>query len=77
MTERRFEVGDVVRFRPGYNTPSSYGIQRGEEGAVVDVESESHMTGPTYRIEVAFAKTRLPWIFSSEFELVRRAGKNS
>ena len=67
---RRFQVGDVVRFRAQSRVPASYGIAADELGTVVKVEPHPPQTGPTYRIEVQFERARLPYIFKYEYELV-------
>jgi transcriptional regulator with XRE-family HTH domain len=67
---RRFQVGDVVRFRAQSRVPASYGIAAAELGTVVGVEPHPPQTGPTYRIEVQFERARLPYIFKYEYELV-------
>ena len=67
---RRFQVGDVVRFRAQSRVPASYGIAADELGTVVGVEPHPPQTGPTYRIEVQFERARVPYIFKYEYELV-------
>jgi transcriptional regulator with XRE-family HTH domain len=67
---RRFEVGDVVRFRAQSRVPESYGIASNELGTVVGVEPHPPQTGPTYRIEVQFERARVPYVFKYEYELV-------
>ena len=67
---RRFQVGDVVRFRAQSRVPESYGIAADELGTVVGVEPHPPQTGPTYRIEVQFERARVPYIFKFEYELV-------
>jgi transcriptional regulator with XRE-family HTH domain len=70
---RRFQVGDVVRFRPQSRMRMSYDIGSDEVGTVVGVEPHPPRTGPTYRIEVQFERVRVPYIFKFEYELVRAA----
>jgi transcriptional regulator with XRE-family HTH domain len=67
---RRFQVGDVVRFRAQSRVPASYGIAPDELGTVVRVEPHPPQTGPTYKIEVQFERARVPYIFKYEYELV-------
>jgi transcriptional regulator with XRE-family HTH domain len=67
---RRFQVGDVVRFRAQSRVPESYGIASDELGTVVGVEPHPPQTGPTYKIEVKFERARVPYIFKYEYELV-------
>jgi transcriptional regulator with XRE-family HTH domain len=70
---RRFQVGDVIRFRPQSRVRMSYDIASHEVGTVVGVEPHPPQTGPTYRIEVQFERVRVPYIFKFEYELVRAA----
>ena len=67
---RRFQVGDVVRFRPQSRVPSDYDIAADELGKVEEVESYPR-TGPTYMIRVKFKRLLLPYIFKFEYELVK------
>jgi transcriptional regulator with XRE-family HTH domain len=67
---RRFQVGDVVRFRAQSRVPESYGIASSELGTVVGVEPHPPQTGPTYKIEVQFERARVPYVFKYEYELV-------
>jgi transcriptional regulator with XRE-family HTH domain len=67
---RRFQVGDVVRFRSQSRVPESYGIAAVELGTIVGVEPHPPQTGPTYKIEVQFERARVPYIFKYEYELV-------
>jgi transcriptional regulator with XRE-family HTH domain len=72
---RRFQVGDLVRFRPQTNVRFSFNIAADEVGRVVEVEPHPPRTGPTYMIMVKFP-TRdqaLPYIFRFEYELVKAA----
>jgi transcriptional regulator with XRE-family HTH domain len=72
---RRFQVGDLVRFRPQTNTRLNFNIAADEVGTVVAVEPHPPRTGPTYMIMVKFP-TRdqaLPYIFRFEYELVKAA----
>jgi transcriptional regulator with XRE-family HTH domain len=68
---RRFRVGDVVRFRPQTNVRYSFDIAADELGTVVDVEPHPPRTGPTYRMDVQFARARVPGVFRFEYELVK------
>lgn len=75
---RRFQVGDMVRFRAQSRVPQGYLDSTGkpiigqqELGRVTWVEPDPHMIGPTYMIEVHFDRVRLPRIFKFEFELVQ------
>lgn len=70
---RRFQVGDEVRFKPGYNTWRNFDITEGESGIVSGVEPDPPVTGPTYRIEVQFPRALVPYVFEHEYELVRPA----
>jgi transcriptional regulator with XRE-family HTH domain len=70
---RRFRVGDVVRFRPQTRVRFSFGIGPDEVGTVVGVEPHPPQTGPTYRMDVQFARVRVPGVFRFEYELVRAA----
>lgn len=73
VTLRRFQLGDVVRFRAQSRVPSNYGIAEDELGTVVWVEPHPPETGPTYKIEVHFGRARLPRIFKYEYELMKAA----
>jgi transcriptional regulator with XRE-family HTH domain len=70
---RRFRVGDVVRFRPQTRVRLSFEIAAGELGTVVEVEPHPPQTGPTYRMDVQFARVRVPGVFRFEYELVKAA----
>jgi len=70
---RRFRVGDVVRFRPQTQVRFSFDIAADELGTVVEVEPHPPMTGPTYRMDVQFARVRIPGVFRFEYELVKAA----
>ena len=70
---RRFRIGDVVRFRPQTKVRFSFNIAADEVGTVVDVEPHPPQTGPTYRMDVQFARTRVPGVFRFEYELVKAA----
>jgi transcriptional regulator with XRE-family HTH domain len=70
---RRFRVGDVVRFRPQTQVRFSFNIAADEFGIVVEVEPHPPMTGPTYRMDVQFARVRVPGVFRFEYELVKAA----
>lgn len=72
---RRFQIGDIVRFRPQTRLRLSFDIRADEIGTVVGLEPHPPQTGPTYRIEVEFARARVPYAFSFEYELVQ-AGAN-
>ena len=69
---RRFRVGDIVRFRP-QRVRFSFDIAADEVGTVVDVEMHPPQTGPTYRVDVQFARVRVPGVFRFEYELVEAA----
>lgn len=73
VTLRRFQLGDVVRFRAQSRVRSNYDIAEDDLGAVVWVEPHPPETGPTYKIEVAFERARVPRIFKFEYELVKAA----
>jgi transcriptional regulator with XRE-family HTH domain len=72
---RRFQVGDLVRFRPQTNVRFSYNIAADEIGTVVEVEPHPPRTGPTYMIMVKFPSREqaLPYVFRFEYELVQPA----
>jgi transcriptional regulator with XRE-family HTH domain len=70
---RRFRVGDQVRFRSNTNVRFSFNIAADEVGVVVEVEPHPPQTGPTYRMDVQFARARVPGVFRFEYELVKAA----
>ncbi|MFZ0607655.1 MAG: helix-turn-helix transcriptional regulator [Xanthobacteraceae bacterium] len=70
---RRFRVGDVVRFRSQTKVRFSFNIAADETGTVVAVEPHPPQTGPTYRMDVQFARVRVPGVFRFEYELVKPA----
>jgi len=70
---RRFQIGDLVRFRPRTRLRLSFDIRDDEIGTVVGVEPHPPQTGPTYRIEVEFERVRVPYAFRFEYELVGAA----
>jgi transcriptional regulator with XRE-family HTH domain len=70
---RRFRVGDVVRFRQQTQVRFSFNIAADEFGTVVEVEPHPPMTGPTYRMDVRFARVQVPGVFRFEYELVKAA----
>lgn len=72
---RRFQAGDLVRFRPQTNVRYSYNIAADEIGTVVEVERHPPQTGPTYRMMVKFPSRAepLPYVFRFEYELVKAA----
>jgi transcriptional regulator with XRE-family HTH domain len=70
---RRFRVGDIVRFRPQTSVRFSFDIAAEEVGTVVGVEPHPPQTGPTYRMDVQFARARVPGVFRFEYELVKAA----
>jgi transcriptional regulator with XRE-family HTH domain len=72
---RRFQVGDLVRFRPQTNVRYSYNIATDEIGTVVEVEPHPPRTGPTYMMMVKFPSQvlPLPYVFRFEYELVKAA----
>ncbi|MEA3198529.1 MAG: hypothetical protein QOF32_2581 [Gammaproteobacteria bacterium] len=67
---RKFQVGDIIRFRPQTKyRPSN--VNAREEGRVVGVEPYPYQMGPTYRISVQFGDSQpQPYIGKYEFELV-------
>ena len=71
ITLRRFQVGDLVRFRAQSRVPDSYDIGSEELGTVVWVEPHPPETGPTYKIEAQFERARMPRIFRFEYELMK------
>ncbi len=73
VTLRRFQVGDVARFRAQSRVRRNYDIAEDDLGTVVWVEPHPPETGPTYKIEVAFERARVPRIFKFEYELVKAA----
>lgn len=70
---RRFRIGDVVRFRPQTRVRFSFNIAADEVGTVVGVEPHPPQTGPTYRMDVQFPRSRVPGTFRFEYELVKAA----
>jgi transcriptional regulator with XRE-family HTH domain len=75
---RRFQKGDLVRFRPHSSVGLSYNpiIKDDEVGEVIGVEPHPPQTGPTYRIDVRFSRDRVvPGVFKFEYELVKPAPK--
>jgi transcriptional regulator with XRE-family HTH domain len=70
---RRFRIGDVVRFRQQTRVRFSFDIAADEVGTVVEVEPHPPQTGPTYRMDVRFARVRVPGVFRFEYELVKAA----
>ncbi len=72
---RRFQVGDLVRFRPQTRVRYSYNIPADEIGTVVEVEGHPPRTGPTYMMSVKFPSHEhaLPFVFRFEYELVQPA----
>jgi hypothetical protein len=71
--ERRFQVGDAVRFRAQTRVRPSFDIAADEVGTVVGVEQHPPLTGPTYRMQVQFPRALVPYAFSFEYELVEPA----
>jgi transcriptional regulator with XRE-family HTH domain len=67
---RRFQPGDVVRFRRETRQRDGMPIVADERGVVVGVEEHPPLTGPTYRMWVRFAQAQVPGIFRYEYELV-------
>ena len=61
VTLRRFQVGDVVRFRAQSRVPSDYDIAKDELGTVVWVEPHHPETGPTYTPAMAAKVTSKLW----------------
>jgi transcriptional regulator with XRE-family HTH domain len=72
---RRFQVGDLVRFRPETRVRFNYNIPAHEVGTVVEVEQHPPQTGPTYRMMVKFPSYEhaLPYVFRFEYQLVQAA----
>jgi hypothetical protein len=72
---RRFQVGDLVRFRAETRVRFSFNIPADQIGTVVEVEPHPPQTGPTYRMMVKFPSREdaLPYVFRFEYELVRAA----
>lgn len=71
---RRFQVGDLVKLRPGSRVGYGFSpvIHPDEVGEVVDVEPHPPQTGPTYRVAVRFSGGRdVAFTFSFEFVLVK------
>jgi hypothetical protein len=62
---RRFQVGDLVRFRRERNVWFSFNIAAAEIGTVVEVEPHPPRTGPTYMMMVKFPTRAepLPHVF--------------
>jgi len=70
---KRFQVGDLVRFRPQTRVRFDFGVASDEIGTVVGVEQDPPQTGPTYRIQVQFERALVPYTFRFEYELVQAA----
>jgi transcriptional regulator with XRE-family HTH domain len=72
---RRFQLGDLVRFRPQTRVRFNYNIAADEVGTVVEVEPHPPLMGPTYMISVKFPSCErpLPRVFRFEYELVQTA----
>lgn len=70
---RRFRIGDIVRFRPQTRVRFSFDIRPDEIGTVVGVEPHPPQTGPTYRMDVQFARVQVLGVFRFEYELVKAA----
>lgn len=70
---RRFQRGDLVRFRPKTRVRFDYNIAAEDIGEVVGVEPNPHAMGPTYKIQVQFERALVPYEFKFEYELVRAA----
>jgi transcriptional regulator with XRE-family HTH domain len=68
---RRFEIGDLVRFRPNTRVRFDYRIAADDIGEVVGVEPHPPATGPTYKIQTKFGAVTVPYDFKFEYELVR------
>ncbi len=68
---RKFQIGDLVRFRPQTRVRFDYNIAADEVGKVVGVEPDPPRTGPTYMIQVQFPHALVPYVFRFEYELVR------
>jgi transcriptional regulator with XRE-family HTH domain len=69
---RRFQIGDLVRFRPQTRVRFNYNIAADEVGTVIEVEPHPPMMGPTYMMSVKFPSCEhpLPRVFRFEYELV-------
>jgi transcriptional regulator with XRE-family HTH domain len=70
---RRFQPGDVVRYRRETRVRLSYDIAPEELGVVQQVEPHPPQTGPTYRMTVQFYRAQVPGVFRFEYELVHTA----
>ena len=68
---RRFQVGDLVRFRLQSQMRLSFDVADSEVGTVSGVEAQPPATGPTYRIQVKFERDLIPHVFCYEYELVQ------
>jgi hypothetical protein len=71
--KRRYQEGDIVRFRDKSRVPLSFEIAPGEVGRVIGVEPHPPQTGPTYRIRVQFPRALVEYTFEFEYELVKPA----
>jgi hypothetical protein len=71
--QRRFQIGDTVRFRADSRLRLSFDIATEEVGTVVGVEPHPPQTGPSYRVQVQFPRVLVPFAFSFEYELVKPA----
>jgi transcriptional regulator with XRE-family HTH domain len=67
---RRFQVGDLVRFRPETRVRYNFGIGGDDIGTVIGVEPHPPATGPTYRIQVQFSHAVVAYVLRFEYELV-------
>ena len=68
---RRFQRGDLVRFRSQTRVRFDFNIGADDIGEVVDVEPYPSATGPTYKMQVKFERALVPYIFRYEYELAR------
>jgi hypothetical protein len=67
---RRFQVGDLVRFRRGAGVRLNYDVAPNEVGTVSGIESRSPATSPSYRVEVSFKNALVFYTFENGFEPV-------
>jgi hypothetical protein len=69
---RRFQVGDIVRFKSQTYIDANglrFNVAADEVGKIFDVEARAR-TAPTYQIAVEFPRYRVPFVFESYYELV-------
>jgi hypothetical protein len=80
--ERRFQVGDLVRFRRGSSVRLNYDIGPNEIGTISGVEPRRPAEQTPYRIEVKFTNALVSYTSETGFELViadarRRTGSGT